>query len=51
VAAALAQRRAARTQGDGKRSPSGGKGYQQETMSAEEKKTLADRLRSLGYVG
>lgn len=51
VAAALAQRRAARTQGDGKRSQSGGKGYQQETMSAEEKKTLADRLRSLGYVG
>jgi predicted AlkP superfamily phosphohydrolase/phosphomutase len=45
VAAALAERRTARSQSNGKR---GGYG---ETMSAEDKKVLADRLRSLGYVG
>lgn len=51
VAAALAQRRAARSQGGGKYNSSGGKGYGVESMSAEDKKVLADRLRSLGYVG
>jgi predicted AlkP superfamily phosphohydrolase/phosphomutase len=50
VAAALAQRRAARGQ-NGKHGASGGKGYGAEGMSAEDKKVLADRLRSLGYVG
>jgi predicted AlkP superfamily phosphohydrolase/phosphomutase len=50
VAAALAQRRAARSQNNGK-SGASGKGYAPESMSAEEKKVLADRLRSLGYVG
>jgi predicted AlkP superfamily phosphohydrolase/phosphomutase len=49
VAAAVAQRRAARSQSNGKNS--GGKGYAPEAMSAEDKKALADRLRSLGYVG
>jgi predicted AlkP superfamily phosphohydrolase/phosphomutase len=51
VMAALAQRRAARSQGSGKSGASGGKGYGPEAMSAEDKKVLADRLRSLGYVG
>jgi hypothetical protein len=48
VAGALAQRRAARTNG---KNGAGGKGYGPEAMSAEDKKVLADRLRSLGYVG
>lgn len=47
VAAALAERRAARNQSG----TSGGKGFGKESMSAEDKKVLADRLRSLGYVG
>ena len=51
VAAAMAQRRAARSQSGGKHTSSGGKGYGAESMSAEDKKVLADRLRSLGYVG
>jgi predicted AlkP superfamily phosphohydrolase/phosphomutase len=50
VAAALAQRRATRSQSN-KSSGSGGKSYGPEAMSAEDKKALADRLRSLGYVG
>jgi len=50
VAAALAQRGATRSQSN-KSGHSGGKSYAQETMSAEDKKALADRLRSLGYVG
>jgi predicted AlkP superfamily phosphohydrolase/phosphomutase len=48
VAAALAQRKAARSQNNG---PSGGTNYGPEILSAEDKKVLADRLRSLGYVG
>ena len=51
VAAALAERRAARSQRGSKNDNSGGKGYGAESMSAEDKKVLADRLRSLGYVG
>jgi predicted AlkP superfamily phosphohydrolase/phosphomutase len=51
VAAALAQRRAARSQSSNKNGAAGGKSYGAETMSAEDKKLLADRLRSLGYVG
>jgi hypothetical protein len=49
VMSALAQRRAARSQSSG--GVSGGKSYGPEAMSAEDKKVLADRLRSLGYVG
>ena len=51
VAAALAQQHAARSQSDGNGGPSGDKGNGQDTLSAEDKKVLADRLRSLGYVG
>ena len=50
LAAAMAQRRAVRAS-SGKSGGSGGKGYTPESMSAEDKKVLADRLRSLGYVG
>ncbi|MCC6457720.1 MAG: DUF2304 family protein [Caldilineaceae bacterium] len=50
VAAALAQRRAARSHNDSANGASG-KRDSSETLSAEDKKVLADRLRSLGYVG
>lgn len=42
VAAALAQRHAVRSQGGGKHNSSGGKGYGVESMSAEDKKVLAN---------
>jgi predicted AlkP superfamily phosphohydrolase/phosphomutase len=51
VAAVMAQRATARSQNNGKHGASGGKGQGAEGMSAEDKKVLADRLRSLGYVG
>jgi hypothetical protein len=50
VAAALAQRRAGRSQ-NGNGPDASGKSGSSETLSAENKKVLAERLRSLGYVG
>ena len=49
--AAIARRKAARSQQKGSSGSSGGKEYGAESMSAEDKKVLAERLRSLGYVG
>lgn len=48
VAAAIAQRRGERSH---EQSDMPGGQYTPESMSAEDKKVLADRLRSLGYVG
>jgi predicted AlkP superfamily phosphohydrolase/phosphomutase len=50
VASAMAQRRATRSQ-SGSKNGSSGASAAGETLSAEDKKVLAERLRNLGYVG